>query len=91
MLGFKEFLNRAGGFAPMAKRKDSYVVYANGSIKSTRSFLFVRSYPKVEPGSELVVPSKPEKKGASASEVVSLASAISSFALVVVSIVTLTK
>lgn len=89
--GYKEFLNRAGGFAPMAKRKDSYVVYANGSIKSTRSFLFVRSYPKVEPGSELVVPSKPEKKGASASEVVSLASAISSFALVVVSIVTLTK
>ena len=37
------------------------MTYQNGSIASTKFFLFFRNYPKVLPGSKIVVPKKPEK------------------------------
>ena len=54
-------VNKSGGFSPDAKKSALYVVYQNGSIASTKSFLFFRNYPKVLPGSKIVVPKKPEK------------------------------
>ena len=55
-MGF--YINRAGGFDNRAKRRKTYVVYANGEVARTKSFLFFKSYPPVEPGSEIIVPSK---------------------------------
>ena len=53
-------INAAGGFGLDAKKSRVYVVYQNGSIKSTKSFLIFRKYPKLLPGSKVFVPKKPE-------------------------------
>lgn len=89
--GFKGYVSRAGGFAPNAKKSKSYVIYANGTIDRTRKIFFINSYPKVEPGAEIVVPRKPERKGLTAGEAVGLGSAISSMALIIVTIINSTK
>ncbi len=54
-------INKSGGFSTNAKRSAVYVVYQNGSIASTKSFLFFRNYPKLLPGSKIVVPKKGEE------------------------------
>ncbi len=56
----KSAINKAGGFGPNAKKSAVYVVYQNGSIASTKSFLFFKNYPKLMPGSKVFVPKKPE-------------------------------
>ena len=53
-------INAAGGFGLDAKKSRVYVVYQNGSIKSTKSFLIFRKYPKLLPGSKVFVPKKSE-------------------------------
>ena len=45
--------NFAGGFDKNAKKKKTFVRYANGQIKKTRSFLFFKKYPRVKQGSEI--------------------------------------
>ena len=55
-------INAAGGFGLDAKKSRVYVVYQNGSIKSTKSFLIFRKYPKLFPGSKVFVPKKAEDK-----------------------------
>ena len=54
-------INAAGGFGLDAKKSRVYVIYQNGSIKSTKSFLFFKSYPKLLPGAKVFVPKKGEK------------------------------
>ena len=51
-------INRAGGFSENAKKNSVYVVYQNGNIASTKTFLFFSIYPKLKPGSTIVVPEK---------------------------------
>ena len=51
-------INAAGGFGLDAKKSRVYVVYQNGSIESTKSFLIFRKYPKLLPGSKVFVPKK---------------------------------
>ena len=59
----KSAINKAGGFGPNAKKSAVYVVYQNGAIASTKSFLFIKNYPKLLPGSKVFVPQKPENTG----------------------------
>jgi len=51
-------INRAGGFSENASKKNVYVVYQNGNVASTKSFLFFNNYPKLKPGAKVVVPEK---------------------------------
>lgn len=80
---FRGYVDQAGGYANNAWIKRSYVIYANGSIDRTRSFLWIRSYPDVKPGAEIVVPEKPERPPMSAGERISVASTIVSMAAIV--------
>jgi len=89
-LSVKNYINMAGGYDERSKKKDLYVLYANGTTAATHGFIF-KWRPKVAPGSEIIVPRKPEPKGDTAMKWVSIASALSSLALTVVTIVTLTK
>lgn len=89
--GFRRYINMAGGFAEEARGSKSFVIYANGTVKSTKNFLFFRIYPSIEPGAEIVVPMKPEKEKISAQETVGLTTAIASTALIVVTIVNALK
>ena len=55
-------INAAGGFGLDAKKSRVYVIYQNGSINSTKSFLFFKNYPKLLPGAKVFVPKKNEKR-----------------------------
>jgi protein involved in polysaccharide export with SLBB domain len=55
-LKFKDYLNLAGGTTDSAYVKNSYVKYGNGRLDRTKSFLGIKTYPKVENGSEIIVP-----------------------------------
>ncbi|OCX54047.1 hypothetical protein BEL04_07165 [Mucilaginibacter sp. PPCGB 2223] len=88
------YLSQAGGTTDNARRSKIYVLYANGHIKRTKNGVFgiFRSYPKVEEGSEIVVPKKMEKKGVDVGSTVStLGTLISLISLVVVTISTIKK
>jgi protein involved in polysaccharide export with SLBB domain len=54
------YIDKAGGFGIKPWRKRVFVTYANGKSKRTKSFLFFKFYPKVQEGSSVVVPLKPE-------------------------------
>ncbi|GAB4016048.1 polysaccharide biosynthesis/export family protein [Spirosoma koreense] len=53
---FQDYIADAGGFTSKSQRRRSFVVYANGSVDRTRKFMFFNIYPRVEPGSEVIVP-----------------------------------
>ena len=61
---FKYYISSAGGFSAKAKKGKSFVVYSNGRSKRAGSFLgLFRTYPKILPGSTVVVPAKPARDG----------------------------
>ena len=76
----------AGGYAEDAKKSKTYVIYANGSINRTKNILGFKNFPKIDPGAEIVVPSKPERRRMSAQEAISLGTALSSISLVIITI-----
>ncbi|PRZ21015.1 SLBB domain-containing protein [Flavobacterium granuli] len=81
--GFGYYLNAAGGVDAKAWKKKAYIIYPNGKAAVASSFLFIRSYPKVRPGSQIVVPEKPEVKKMSTGEWVSIGSVITSLSLLI--------
>ncbi|MBF7090657.1 SLBB domain-containing protein [Flavobacterium sp. ALJ2] len=78
---FKYYLNAVGGVDNMGWKKKAYIIYPNGKAAVASSFLFFRSYPKVTPDSQIVVPEKPETGKMTAGEWVGIGSVISSLAL----------
>lgn len=56
------YIDKAGGYGIRPWRKRVYVTYANGKSRRTRNFLFVHNYPRVEEGSTITVPQKPDNK-----------------------------
>ena len=87
-LNLKDYLGRAGGTANNARKGKVYVLYANGNAARTRHFLFFRSYPVVTAGSEVIVPKKNEveRRRMSTGEVIGIATAVTSFAGVLLSL-----
>ena len=73
----KDYIYASGGFAQRAKKGKVYVLYANGTTQATKSGLFGRRFPKVEPGCEIIVPEKPQvDKATQASKWLALASTL---------------
>jgi protein involved in polysaccharide export with SLBB domain len=56
------YIDKAGGFGVRPWRKRIYITYANGKSQRTHNFGFFHFYPRVEEGSIIVVPEKPEGK-----------------------------
>jgi len=82
------YISNAGGFSERAQKNKTFVLYANGSAKSTSNFLGFRSYPPINPGSHIVVPEKPTelKERVSTAELVSIMSSIATVAVLVISV-----
>ena len=59
---FGSYISAAGGFNRNAYKKRVFVVYPNGRSSSTKSFLGIKSFPRVTPGSTIYVPLKPERE-----------------------------
>lgn len=81
--GLRHYINKAGGFDSRANKKRTYVVYANGEVSRTRSFLGLRAYPKVEPGAEIFVPTKGPKAILRPGEVIGLTTGLATLALII--------
>jgi len=79
----KYYINNAGGFDRRANRKQTYVVYANGAVKRTKGFLGIRNYPSVEPGAEVIVPTKGPRVPLRLGEVVGITTGLATLGLVI--------
>jgi protein involved in polysaccharide export with SLBB domain len=75
--GLRTYLSAAGGFTRNAYKSRAFVVYPNGRSAKSHSFLGIRSYPRVTPGSSIFVPLKPETIGFDAAKAGILVSALS--------------
>lgn len=84
------YISSAGGFTSSSARKRVYVIYSNGSVKRTRNFLFMKFYPRVERGSEIIVPKK-IKSGNTSQQIVSVVSVLTGTVTSIIGIITLIK
>lgn len=86
--GFKRYVSEAGGFSDRSLKRRSYIVYANGSVKSTKKeLLFFNNYPRVQPGAEIFVPKKEVKRKLSATELVGITSGLASLAVILLNLI----
>jgi protein involved in polysaccharide export with SLBB domain len=74
-LSFHDYISNSGGFTSSALKRKAYVVYANGSAKSTKHFLFFTIRPKLKPGAEIIVPPKEKRERMSTAETISIVTA----------------
>lgn len=91
-MSVKDYLGQAGGYNDTA-RKYPIVIYMNGKVATTqRTGIFFKRYPKVEPGCEIVVPSKTQQdRRANLAEIMSIGSSATSMAAMITSIVNMVK
>jgi protein involved in polysaccharide export with SLBB domain len=88
--GMRYYISSAGGVSPDGKKSRIYVLYANGKAASARRFLFFKNYPVIKPGTEIIVPAKPENKNRlTTGEFLAISSALASLAGVVIAILRL--
>jgi len=75
---FKSYISAAGGVKNRASLAKAYIQYGNGINQKQTKFLFFRFYPRVTPGSKIIVPEMPEKeKGFSVAELSAITSIVS--------------
>lgn len=80
------YINQAGGYGNLAKKKKAYVVYMNGTVSRLKS-----REKAIEPGCEIIVPSKEEKKRMSTAEILGMGSTTASIAAMIATMVNLFK
>ena len=76
---YKYYVKQAGGFGNRAKKTHSYIVYQNGTMA-------VASEGKVEPGCEIVVPSKAPRNPNAISQWLSIGTSLASLATMVIAL-----
>jgi protein involved in polysaccharide export with SLBB domain len=81
--GFSYYINTVGGVDNKGWQRKAYIIYPNGEAAVSKSFLFLRSTPKVTPGSQIIVPQKPERNKTNTLEIVSIGSIIASISLLI--------
>ena len=90
-MGVARAIYMSGGFSETASRKGTYIVYANGDVKKTHKFLFLRFYPKLKRGAEIYVPSKGIKVKMTTNEVLGLGGTIISMSGLLLALVNTLK
>lgn len=86
-MNFKDYVEQAGGFDSRAKKRKSFVIYMNGTVARCKTF----HKPRIEPGCEIVVPTKPDRKGVSAAEILGFTSSTASIAAMVATLINAIK
>jgi polysaccharide biosynthesis protein len=81
---YRYYINQAGGFGTRAKHSKTFIVYQNGRVSEAGKH-------KIEPGCEIIVPSKPKSNGNSFSHVLSIGTSIASLATMIATIGNLIK
>lgn len=81
--GVGYYVNASGGYSRNARKSGAYVIYMNGMVSKS-------SKAKVEPGCEIVVPSKIRRRS-SPSEILGIGSSMSSIAAMIATIANMAK
>ena len=79
------YIDQAGGYGQRAKKGKAFIVYMNGSVAKAK-----RNTP-IEPGCQIIIPSKPEKMGTDWTKVLALATSFSSVATMAATITNIFK
>ena len=75
----KHYINMAGGYGNMAKKKKAYIIYLNGTVARARR----GDSQLIQPGCEIVVPSKAEKQHMKFAEILGISSTTATMAAMV--------
>ncbi len=81
----KYYINRAGGYGDNARKSRVYAIYMNGSVK------LVEGKKDIQPGCEIVVPSKKQKRQMSTAEVMSMGTSAASIATMIITVANILK
>ena len=81
------YIKRAGGYGNRAKKKGVYAIYMNGAVEKISK----HSSKDIQPGTEIVVPTKKNSKRMTTGEVMAIASGGASLASVVVALISILK
>ena len=83
----KYYIKHAGGYSNRAKKNGVYAIYMNGAVEKVGS----RSSMDIEPGCEIVVPTKKQNKKMTTAEIMAIASGGASLASVIVALISIIK
>lgn len=83
--GYKWYINKAGGFGSRAKKSKTFIIYQNGTMAE------VGRGTKVEPGCEIVVPTKAKKDMAAVTQWLSIGSSVTGLAAMIATIANMVK
>jgi protein involved in polysaccharide export with SLBB domain len=82
-LSLKKYISKSGGFSETASKNKIYVAYANGDVKTTKRFLFIKTYPKLAPGAVIFVPEKSMKEKMSTAELMGITTSIATLGILI--------
>lgn len=81
------YIKRAGGYADRANKSSVYAIYMNGAVEK----LGRRSSRAIQPGCEIVVPTKPQKNRMSTAEMMTIGTSTASIATMIATLVNIFK
>ena len=81
---WKYYIEQGGGFGDRAKKKGTYIVYQNGTMAMAKKG-------KIEPGCEVIVPTKAKKDNSSLTQWLAIGTSMASMATMIASIANLLK
>lgn len=73
------YIDQAGGFSDSAKKRKAFVIYMNGMVAKISKC----DKNAIQPGSEIVIPSKPNRKRMSTQEILGITTSVTSMASLV--------
>jgi protein involved in polysaccharide export with SLBB domain len=93
LTNFNGFLRMAGGVSEEGVSGKAYVVYPNGSTRSTRKFLGYKFRPRVVPGSTIIVPQKSysKEKSVSPAELAAISGTLASISTMAIAVMQLLR
>ena len=74
------YVRQAGGYSRLAMKSKPFVVYMNGNVASGK-------WAKIEPGSEIIIPVKPDKAPMSLQGILGISTSVASIALLILNII----
>lgn len=83
----KYYIKRAGGFADRAHKSHVYAIYMNGSVQQ----LGRRASKDIQPGCEIVVPTKPQRDKMTPQEMMTIGTSTASIATMIATLVNILK
>lgn len=81
------YIKRAGGYADRAHKSRVYTIYMNGSVEQ----LGRRSSRSIQPGCEIVVPTKPQRNKMTPQEMMTIGTSTASIATMIATLVNILK